>query len=66
VTLTDNVQRIQRLAAAVAKDADNREYELAQCDLDDIEAKVHALRRHLDRLQWFTSKVPRPRGDSKP
>lgn len=66
MTLTDNVRRIQNLAAMTEAHVDRGKFELAQCDLDDIEAKVHALRRHLDKLQWFTSKVPRPRGDTKP
>lgn len=51
MTLTNNTRRIEKLANDVVHHADRKEYELAHCALDDIEAKVHALRRHLENLQ---------------
>ncbi len=51
MTLTNHTKRIEELAGVVTILCDNRKYEEAHCALDDIEAKVHALRRHVDILQ---------------
>ncbi len=61
MTLTNNTQRIEELAGAVTILADNRKYEEAHCALDDIESKVHAVRRHLEKLQWLEPKGTTPK-----
>jgi len=48
VTLSNHTKRIEELAGAVTTLCDSRKYEEAHCALDDIESKVHALRRHVD------------------
>ena len=63
MTLTNNAQRIEKLAGAVVYHCDKDEYELAHCALDDIEAKVHALRRHVDNLQEITRRQARLAGE---
>jgi len=60
VTLTNNTKRIEELAGAVTVLCDNRKYEEAHCALDDIEAKVHALRRHVDNLQEIQRRQAEP------
>jgi len=54
VTLSNHTKRIEELAGIVTTLCDSRKYEEAHCALDDIEAKVHALRRHVDDLQEIT------------
>jgi len=51
VTLTNNTRRIEELAGVVTTLVDSKKFEEAHCALDDIEAKVQALRRHVDNLQ---------------
>lgn len=63
MTLTNNTQRIEALANDVVNLVDANEYEAAQCALDDIEAKVHALRRHVDNLQEITRRQARLAGE---
>jgi len=60
VTLSNHTKRIEELAGAVTTLCDSRKYEEAHCALDDIEAKVHALRRHVDNLQEITRHQTRP------
>lgn len=62
MTLTNNIQSIQNHANLVLKHADAREYELAHCDIDLIEARTRALRRHIDELQLKTDCAARPAG----
>lgn len=52
MTLTNHTVQICKLAGMVNGYADKREYEKAHCALDDIEKKVHELRRHIDHLQF--------------
>ena len=63
VTLTDNIRGIETHAQLALKHADARDYEMAYCDLDVIEAKVHALRDHLDHLQDVLPRVAESVGD---
>lgn len=63
VTLTNNTRQIAKLSNDVVHFADEREYERAHCALDDIEAKVHKLRRHIERLQWIRIPQDVPAGD---
>ena len=51
MTLTNNVRAIQNHADLVIEHVDEDEYELAHCDIDNIEARTQALRRHIDNLQ---------------
>lgn len=60
MTLTNHAQRIEALANNVVNLVDDDKYEEAQCALDDIEAKVHALRRHVDNLQEISRRQARP------
>lgn len=62
MTLTNNTRRIEQLANDVNTLCDRHEYEKAHCALDDIEAKVHALRRHVDNLQLIADRAARPAG----
>lgn len=62
MTLTDNIRGIETHAQLALKHADAREYEMAYCDLDVIEAKVHAVRDHLDHLQDVTPRSLVPAG----
>lgn len=63
MTLTNNVQSIQNQANLVIKHADSREYELAHWDIDLIEARARALRRHIDNLQLKADCAARPAGE---
>ena len=63
MTLTNNVRSIQDHANLVIKHADHREYELAHCDIDLIEARTRALRRHIDELQLKADCAARPAGE---
>ena len=63
MSLTDNIRFIETHAQLALKHADSREYEMAYCDLDVIEAKVHALRDHLDHLQDVLPRVAESVGD---
>lgn len=62
MTLSNNVKQIYELTGMVEYHCDEREYEQAHCALDDIEAKVHALRRHVDTLQLMNIYAARPAG----
>ena len=63
MTLTNHTKRIEELASAVTILCDSRKYEEAHCALDDIETKVHALRRHVDDLQNVHKFCARPAGE---
>ena len=62
VTLTNHCSRIQELAHQVTSHADQRNYPVAHSALDDIEKKVHEIRRHLDHLQNVLDFCARPAG----
>lgn len=64
MTLTNHAQRIEALSTDVINLVDQDEYEMAHCALDDIEARVHALRRHIDDLQERQRYTKRLGGDS--
>lgn len=64
MTLTNNIQRIEALAGVLTTLCDSRKYEEAHCALDDIESKVHALRRHVDNLQLKSDYAARPAGET--
>ena len=66
MTLTNHTRRIEELAGQVQGFADTREYEKAQCAIDDIESKCHKLRRHIEQLQWMAPRVPGPAGENTP
>ncbi len=58
VTLTNHIRSIEKLSGEVVRYADAREYEKAQCAIDDIESKCLKLRRHIKQLQWIAPRVP--------
>lgn len=62
MTLTNHTKRIEELAGAVTILCDSRKYEEAHCALDNIEAKVHQVHRHIDHLQNVTDFAARPAG----
>lgn len=62
VTLTNNTKRIEALASIVVMLCDGRQYEEAHVALDDIEKKVHEVRRHIDKLQNLDRFAERPAG----
>lgn len=61
--MTDNIRHIEELCNFVIEYADAREYEHAHVALDDIEAKIHAIRRHIEKLQSVADCAARPAGD---
>ena len=65
MTLTNHTRLIAVLAGAVTSLCDNRKYEEAHCALDDIEAKLHAVRRHIDNLQLNADCAARPAGPAE-
>ena len=62
MTLTNNIRNIEELGNFVIQYADAKEYKHAHVALDDIEKKVHAIRRHLDHLQNVSDFCARPAG----
>lgn len=62
MTITNNIRDIETFAQLALKHADAREYEKTHCDLDVIEAKVHAVRDHIDHLQDVLPRVAIPAG----
>jgi len=60
VTLTNNTKRIEELSGAFTILVDNKKYEEAHIVLDEIQSKVHALRRHIEHLQNVTDFCSRP------
>ncbi|MBA7609968.1 hypothetical protein ES703_17171 [subsurface metagenome] len=63
MTLTNNTRDIETLANDVVHHVDRREYEQAHCMLDNIERKVHEVRRHIEHLQNVRDFCARPAGD---
>ncbi len=63
MTLTNNSRAIEALANDVVHHVDRKEYAQAHCVLDNIESKVHEIRRHVDHLQNVADFAARPAGD---
>ncbi len=59
MTLTNHTKHIEALAGVVTILCDSKKYEEAHCALDDIVAKVHALRRHVEKLQLIADRAAR-------
>ncbi len=62
MTLTNNTKLIEDLAGAVTILIDNKQYAEAHLVLDEMESKVHAVRRHVEHLQNVTDFCSRPAG----
>lgn len=62
MTLTNNTRRIEELTGAFTILVDNKKYEEAHIVLDEMQAKIHALRRHIEHLQNVTDFCARPAG----
>ena len=63
MTLTNNTKRIEELAGAVTILIDNKQYEQAHIAIDELQSKVHALRRHVEHLQNVSDFCARPSGE---
>ena len=63
MTLTNNIQSIEGLANDVVHHVDRKEYERAHLVLDNLERKVHEVRRHVDHLQNVRDFCARPAGE---
>ena len=62
VTLTNHIRTIQDFASTCLIHVDRKEYPQAHICLDDIEARVRAVRRHIEHLQNVRDFCPMPKG----
>ncbi|NVM23068.1 MAG: hypothetical protein HWN68_14955 [Desulfobacterales bacterium] len=63
MTLTNHIRKIQELAGGVSYLCDQRKYHEAHVDLDKLQCRLYAVRRHIEHLQNVVDFCPRPAGD---
>lgn len=56
----EQINDIVKHAGRVRLHVDSREYEKAHCTLDDMEMKIHAIHRHIGKLQLVGRILPSP------